>query len=114
MTMYYHATGPVPRGDITSTDKERLEKDVEEKWCKIARRYGWLAYKFSSPGNSSVPDRMFIRNGIVFYIEFKRPTKVATPNQEEEHKRIRKQQMMCLVIDWFDKEFAEFLFSDHA
>lgn len=99
------------RGDILSTDKHRLEKDVEEKWCKAARKAGWKAYKFSSPGNSSVPDRMFIRNGFVFFIEFKRPGGKPTANQFEEHKELRNKGMLVWVIDYFDKEFAEWVFA---
>lgn len=102
--------GKPPRGDILPTDKHRLEKDVEEKWCKVARSFGWKAYKFSSPGNSSVPDRMFIRNGLVFFIEFKRPGNTATKNQLEEHKELRQKGMLVWVIDYFDKEFAEWIF----
>lgn len=99
------------RGDILSTDKHRLEKEVETKWCKVARHYGWKAYKFSSPGNSSVPDRMFIRDGFVFFIEFKRPGNTATDNQLEEHKLLREEGMLVWVIDYFDKEFAEWIFA---
>lgn len=98
------------RGDILSTDKHRLEKDVESKWCATAKRHGWKAYKFSSPGNSSVPDRMFIRNGFVFFIEFKRPGGKATANQIEEHKVLREKGMIVWVIDYFDKEFADWIF----
>ena len=98
------------RGDILSTDKHRLEKDVEGKWCKAARRHGWIAYKFSSPGNSSVPDRMFVRNKVVFFIEFKRPGNEATPNQIEEHKRLRDEGFVVWVIDYFDKEIADWIF----
>lgn len=103
--------GKLPRGDILPTDKHRLEKEVEKKWCDVAKRFGWKAYKFSSPGNSSVPDRMFIRNGFVFFIEFKRPGKTATENQLEEHKVLREQGMLVWVIDYFDKEFAEWIFA---
>lgn len=102
--------GKPPRGDILPTDKHRLEKDVEEKWCKVARSHGWKAYKFSSPGNSSVPDRMFIRDGFVFFIEFKRPGGTATDNQLEEHKELRRKGMLVWVIDYFDKEFADWIF----
>lgn len=98
------------RGDILSTDKHRLEKDVEQKWCKTAKAHGWKAYKFSSPGNSSVPDRMFVRNGFVFFIEFKRPGGKPTPNQLEEHKVMRAAGLLVWVIDYYDKEFAEWIF----
>ena len=103
-------TGKPPRGDILPTDKHRLEKEVEKKWCDTAKRHGWKAYKFSSPGNSSVPDRMFIRDGFVFFIEFKRPGGTATDNQLEEHKELRRKGMLVWVIDYFDKEFADWIF----
>ena len=109
-TDWRNVRGKPPRGDILPTDKHRLEKDVEEKWCKVARSHGWKAYKFSSPGNSSVPDRMFIRDGFVFFIEFKRPGGTATDNQLEEHKELRRKGMLVWVIDYFDKEFAEWIF----
>lgn len=99
------------RGDILSTDKHRLEKDVEKKWCDVARRHRWIAYKFSSPGNSSVPDRMFVRKGFVFFIEFKRPGNTATDNQLEEHARLRAEGFIVWVIDYFDKELAEWIFA---
>lgn len=98
------------RGDILSTDKHRLEKEVEKKWCDAAKRHRWITYKFSSPGNSSVPDRMFVRDGFVFFIEFKRPGKTATDNQAEEHVRLRAAGFTVWVIDYFDKEFAEWIF----
>lgn len=124
------------RGDILSTDKHRLEKEVEKKWCDVARRHRWKAYKFSSPGNSSVPDRIFCKKGysrkmyldfimatqqsdvgdiapfgFAFFIEFKRPGGKATENQLEEHKALRELGFVVWVIDWFDKEFAEWVFA---
>lgn len=98
------------RGDILSTDKHRLEKEVEQKWCDVARKKGWIAYKFSSPGNSSVPDRLFIRQSTVFFIEFKRPGKTMTDNQLIEKETIMRHGIEVWMIDWFDKEFVEFLF----
>ncbi len=99
------------RGDILSSDTHRLEKDVEEKWCDVAKRHGWKAYKFSSPGNSSVPDRLFLRKGFAFFIEFKRPGKEATKNQLAEHKILRDAGFIVWVIDYFDKEFAHWIFT---
>lgn len=112
-TMTWLPAGKLRRGDISSACKERIEKDVEEKWCDVARAHGWIAYKFVSPGNRSVPDREFAKRRFVFFIEFKRPGKEATEDQQEEIIRLRKQGFLVLVIDWFDKEFVEFLFAWH-
>ena len=48
------------------------EKQIESKVVKKAKELGFLTYKFSSPSNRGVPDRMFISpHGDVFFIEFK-------------------------------------------
>ena len=46
-----------------------------------------------------------------YHVEFKRPGGKATENQIEEHKEMRKKGVLVLVIDWFDKEFAEWMFA---
>jgi hypothetical protein len=62
------------------------EVSVESKVCEYARKKKVWNRKFKNPGNRGAPDRIFIVDGIVFFIEFKRPK--AEP---------RKQQV--LVID---------------
>jgi hypothetical protein len=37
-----------------------------------------LTFKFTSPNNKGVPDRLFIRDGQIFFIEFKAPGKMPT------------------------------------
>lgn len=37
-----------------------LEKDIESKLRKRAKEIGGRAYKFVSPGNSGVPDRLVV------------------------------------------------------
>lgn len=48
-----------------------LEKDIEKKVCNYAEKKGWWVAKFSSPNNRGVPDRIFLKNGKVIFIEFK-------------------------------------------
>lgn len=48
------------------------ESQIESKVVKKAKELGFLTYKFSSPSNRGVPDRMFISpHGEVFFMEFK-------------------------------------------
>ena len=48
------------------------ESQIESKVVKKAKELGFLTYKFSSPSNRGVPDRIFITpHGEVFFIEFK-------------------------------------------
>ena len=61
-----------------------LEKDLEKKIVTKAKQLGFLSYKFVSPSNRGVPDRIFIsKNGKVFFIEFKSPKRKIKPVQKE-------------------------------
>lgn len=49
-----------------------LEKYLERKIVNKAKKLGYLTYKFVSPSNRGVPDRIFIsENGKLFFMEFK-------------------------------------------
>jgi hypothetical protein len=76
-----------------------LEKKIEAAVCEFARSAGWLVYKFTSPARAAVPDRLFIRSGRVFFIEFKQEGQKPTAAQEREHLRLRQQGVEVFVID---------------
>lgn len=81
-----------------------LEKEIEKRVCDYAKEKGLLVYKFTSPARAAVPDRLFItKTGKVFFIEFKRGGKVATPQQEREHERLENYKVNVFVIDDFVK-----------
>lgn len=49
-----------------------LEKDIERKLVVGVKRVGGKAYKFVSPGNTGVPDRIVIwPDGTVHFVELK-------------------------------------------
>lgn len=61
-----------------------LEKHLEKKITDKAKKLGFLSYKFVSPSQRGVPDRIFIsKTGKVFFIEFKSPKRNITPLQKE-------------------------------
>lgn len=76
-----------------------LEKTIEARVCAHAKRRGWYSRKFVSPGNRSVPDRIFMRDGSVFFIEFKRRGRKATSAQQREHEQIHAAGFRVFVID---------------
>lgn len=77
-----------------------LERDIEKRVCDYAKSLGMLCYKFTSPAQSHVPDRIFITpSGVVFMIEFKRKGKKPTPAQEIEIAKIRATGVVVFVID---------------
>ena len=86
--------------DWKESKKHLLEKDIQGPSVKKARKAGWWARKFSSqPGNTSVPDYVFGKNGHIFFVEFKRPGGVATEKQADEHELMRNAGLTVYVCD---------------
>lgn len=79
--------------------KKITESPIERNVCKYAEGKGWLQYKFSSLGNKGVPDRIFMRAGEVFFIEFKATGKKPSKMQEHVHSIFRGQGLTVHVID---------------
>lgn len=82
------------------------ESYIEKKVCEYAEELGWTNYKFSSPGNRGVPDRILLRNGKVIFIEFKSKGKEASKLQSFIHKIIRGCGFKVYVVDdiWVGKK----------
>lgn len=83
-----------------AASKKPLEKDVEGPVKDYARGKKFYVRKFKSENNRSVPDDLFATpNGTVFFIEFKRPGKKATPAQQDEHEFMQRNKLRVHVID---------------
>jgi hypothetical protein len=55
------------------------ESALERRCCALARRGGWLVYKW--PAGGGVPDRIFLRAGRVVFVEFKSKRGRPSPQQ---------------------------------
>ena len=91
-----------------------LERDIEASTCRAAKRRGWYSRKFTSPGHRSAPDRIWLRNGICVFVEFKAPGKKPTPKQAAEHARLRGFGFRVFVIDTFDLGQQVLDYLDHG
>lgn len=81
-----------------------LEKDIEDRVCRYARKLGAIAYKFTSPQRRSVPDRIFLfPGGVVLFVEFKQAGKKPTSKQQREITRLRNLGFRVEIIDDVDK-----------
>lgn len=59
------------------------EKEIEKYLRDAVRKIGGRAYKFVSPGNNGVPDRVVcLPKGVTAFVELKAPGKTPRPNQE--------------------------------
>lgn len=76
------------------------ESDIEKYLRDEVKKLGGKAYKFVSPGNRGVPDRIvLIPKGIVIFIELKAPGKTPTPIQIKQQTDIKKLGFAVDVID---------------
>lgn len=75
------------------------ERDIEAKVVKWAKANGWLTYKFVSPSQRGVPDRIFIKDGYVVFVEFKAPGKKPTPLQAQTIRKLKEAECEVWVCD---------------
>ncbi len=84
------------------TAKERgiRERDIEQYLRERVSALGGRAYKFESPGNAGVPDRLvLLPGGRIVFAELKAPGKKPTPLQLAQHHRISQLGFAVWVID---------------
>ena len=75
------------------------EATLEAEARRTARKMGIYTRKFTSPGHSGVPDRIFIYQGIVIFIEFKALDERPTPIQTREIKELLAQGVLATWVD---------------
>jgi hypothetical protein len=76
------------------------ERDIEEYLRKQVKKIGGIAYKFESPGNAGVPDRLvLLPNKPAIFIELKAPGKKPTALQFKQQRKIANLGNTVLVID---------------
>jgi len=90
------------------------EKSVETYLREQVKAHGGKAYKFVSPGNAGVPDRLVLfPGGRAAFVELKAPGKKPTLLQQAQIKKIGSMGFPAFVIDTkqgvddFIKQYAE-------
>jgi len=76
------------------------ESTLENRFRKAVKDRGGIAWKFVSPGESGVPDRIvLLPNGRHVFVELKKPGEKPTPLQLWQHDRLRRWGHAVHVID---------------
>jgi len=79
------------------------ERYIERSVCDYAESLGWLVYKFVSPHNRGVPDRIFLKDNEAFFIEFKSPGGKMSALQKHHAKKLHGTNFDVYVIDNIDR-----------
>lgn len=76
------------------------EKDIEKYLIDTIKKIGGITYKFVSPNNVGVPDRIVIlKGGIVHFVELKQEGKKPRKIQEIQINKIKNMGCIAFVID---------------
>lgn len=89
--------------------QEVRELAIEESVTKFAKKMGWLSFKFTSPGNRGVPDRIYFKSGRTLLIEFKAPGKKPTKLQEHVINRLKENGIETHVVNCKETGHAIFI-----
>ncbi len=75
------------------------ETDIEKTLVQAIEELGGKAFKFSSPGNAGVPDRVVLVDGKAYFVELKAPGQKLRPLQEYRRKQLEELGFEVYVID---------------
>ncbi|WP_438449352.1 VRR-NUC domain-containing protein [Gorillibacterium sp. sgz5001074] len=76
------------------------ERAIETYLRDQVRDAGGRAYKFVSPGNNGVPDRLVILpGGRIYFVELKAPGEQPTKLQQVQHRTLQSMGCSVQVID---------------
>ena len=88
-----------------------LEKELEKKLRDKVKKLGGKAYKFVSPGNAGVMDRIVLMpGGIIYFVEMKRPGGKLSKLQIVQKRTIEKLGFNVLIIS-SEQELNDFISS---
>lgn len=69
------------------------ESTIEKEICKFAKEHGCLTWKNAGPNARGTPDRIFVKDGKVLFLEIKAPGKRPTLLQERWLRKILEQNV---------------------
>lgn len=81
------------------TMRETGKRGVQARSVEIAESYGWLAIKLHTTNRRGWPDCLFVRRGIVIFVEFKAPGAQPTKQQLKRHNELTAKGAIVHVID---------------
>lgn len=90
-----------------------MEKDIEKKFVDGIKKIGGRAYKFVSPGNAGVPDRIVVLpGGGVIFVELKTETGRLTGRQKIQIRTLSR--LGCEVWKLYGEDHVEAFLAEMA
>ena len=99
-TAHVICTYACAREDFVAGRLGMLEKEIEKKFREKVKAAGGRAYKFTSPGNSGVPDRLVVLpGGRIGFIELKQTGKQPSKLQERQMEKLKDLGCRVSILD---------------
>lgn len=90
---------PIKRTNNKLNEENKLEITHEDDAIKYGKSLGWRSHRYAIPGVMGPPDRIFLKNNRVFFIEFKRLGKELRPKQLAKCMELRLQGFIVCSSD---------------
>lgn len=91
---------PKSRGiTVDATELEIIELATENSVAEYARKRGWYSHRYLIPGRRGSPDRIFMKQGRCFFIEFKQLNKKLRSQQIVRCMELRLKGMIACSCD---------------
>lgn len=74
------------------------ESKFEQNWSEKAKKKGWYNVKIIQASKNGMPDRMFLKNGMIIFVEFKAKKGRLSPLQKYRIAELRKMNFHVLII----------------
>jgi len=87
------------RRGLLMTGSARTESSLERSIIRKAKELGWLVRKVQWLGRAGAPDRLFVRNGEVVFVELKREGGWLRRDQWKEARALRTQGVIVRAAD---------------
>ncbi|WP_221897347.1 VRR-NUC domain-containing protein [Bathymodiolus japonicus methanotrophic gill symbiont] len=98
----------IKKYNITKNIMKYSEAKIETKICSFAESKGWISFKFTSPGNNGVPDRIFFKDGKTILVEFKSKEGKLSEVQKFQIKKLKKSGIFVKVVSSIEYGMALF------
>ena len=74
------------------------ESKFEQKISRKLENKGWLSVKLIQTSKNGIPDRMYLRSGQLFFVEFKSSTGRLSEIQKYRIKELRDKGFHCFIL----------------
>lgn len=74
------------------------ESAFEQAWSRQAAKRGWYPVKIMQASVNGLPDRMYLKDGKVFFVEFKAANGKLSEIQKYRIKQLREMKFHVLIL----------------